>query len=647
MDLQPVLQIALYMVFIPALAGTTLLTLFRLQKSGRVKFLLNRSATIERVAIYLLHFTTILLIISQFMLVYLMVVVDTSFMIVISSSAEWMSIGYRIAASWANRWGSYHLWTLFTWLMLSFFLIKYYKQDEGKKHVLLFEIFAWSSLLILFLLMGQRPYRVAELGSVAFGINPSLISYWNLIHPPIAFASYTGYFISWVVSSYFWLTARDDEFSKKILGFDMIINRITYVLTSLVLGFGMLWTHEANWGGYWDWDSIQVLALVLWLISAYRSHIGFKGKNKPLYLFTGMIGFTIVFLAAWIITTNILGGLHAYANSPIGPLFIFLTVLTLLPLTYGRRMGWKVSSPVIMRDDTEKPSGLNLGYISFNFLIMSNLVVIFLQLFMIIIENEFDFSVVFPLVNGVGMAGMIVGLLADTVQNRRISNRSIIITIVVATIIFLITIPEFFEFEIFFIIRTILIFMSFLALISALVTIISSKIKGGVLNLPKNINHIAMLLIFIVVIANGAGPSEQTREEVILRVDDTYTSEKFELDIVFLGAISTDNDRGTIISVNFKLEFGGNTENISIQIIFQQGFPPFIQANWTTVSGNLELFMTLFQSQPLNYFGPTVESANLVIEFYYYQFSMWMGVILFMTVPFLRPIEKLISKNKI
>ena len=95
--------------------------------------------------------------------------------------------------------------------------------------------------------MGQRPYRAAEAGSILIGMNPSLLSIWNFMHPPLAFASYTGFFITWAVSSYFWMKAPDrkSEFNLDLMKLDRIITRITWVLTSLVLTLGMIWRKKA------------------------------------------------------------------------------------------------------------------------------------------------------------------------------------------------------------------------------------------------------------------------------------------------------------------------------------------------------------------------------------------------------------------
>lgn len=631
MSLQLFMQSFLYLIFIPAFVANLLILMPFLKKSitnnsRKSRYLLNSTTM-------LIDVTTLLLTFSQITLAYIMLILHSDFEIVMSTAAPWMSNSERIAASWTNRWGSYHLWTWFTWVSLSVFIHVFkLKSNESLSQTLLFHrINITGSVIILFLLMGQRPYRLAETLEY-LGSNPTLLSFWNLTHPPLAFASYTGFYISWVIGSTLWINQEENKFSETIIKIDRVVTKITWLFTSLVLVFGMLWSHEANWGGYWDWDAVQVLAVVLWLISAYKLHISSKGRNRPMYLLLSMFGFTIVFLAAWIITSNVLSGLHNYAGSPVAPLFLFLTLLTLLPIVYGYiKHRPSVRSPVNTHEDIMRPTGFNMGILSFNGLILGNLLIIFLQILMSILEYDIDYGLVFPYLNGIGFTTILIGITVSKKLNDQINMKVFSLVILVAVMLTIIYwVLPIASISVQNLIKGLLIFITYTTILTIFYDIFQNRFKKS----AKNFSHLAMAFVFLIVIANGAGPSISEREVIALNLEDTYTLAKngYIVEIIEIQErLSTDRGFETIVMLSLTLE--NSQEDISLSIIEQNGYPPYIQAEWFNIGFGVEIFFNLQPGDPLRYFGPNVIGVNLIIEYYYLTTSIWIGTLSFFAIP--------------
>ncbi|OLS20402.1 MAG: Cytochrome c-type biogenesis protein CcmF [Candidatus Heimdallarchaeota archaeon LC_2] len=600
----------------------------------------------------LIHITTLLLTISQIMLATIFVIVNTDFQIVTNSAATWMSVGELIAASWTDRWGSYHLWTWFTWISVSLIFLKFnpMKKDQDKitkNNAIFFELILWGAIIILFLLMGQRPYRGALPGSSPNGLSPALLSIWNFVHPPLAFASYTGFFLSWAIGSYFWIKSPNfqTKFSQELIKLDRLITRVTWVLTSLVLTLGVLWSHEANWGGYWSWDGVVIISIILWLVSGYRLHLHEIGRNQPLYLFLGIIGLPLVFFAAWVITSNILTGLHSYAGSPVAPLFLTLIFISLVPVLIGWYFNkWKPLSPVKVSNDIAKPIGFNIGVLSFNFLLLGNFSLILLQISNSIFELNRNFENSYPLVNGIGFFGITIGLLYDSLQHKHTSSKLILGILIISSIfsyIFWIQHLDL-DFTKLSILAEVIFTISFpLVIIFTIFLLISSEINKyrlkNIITPRRLISHIAMLLVFLTIIANGSGPAVETRvstDPYILEIGESITTPdglSVKLDAIE-GPIN--NSRGLIVFVYLSMSKEDQSYTRMIQEIDQDGTEfSYIQSTWITYPNGKEIFFNLQRGDPLRIRANTIIGIHLIVEEYFMTQFIWLGTILFAIIP--------------
>ncbi|MHA2402743.1 MAG: cytochrome c biogenesis protein CcsA [Candidatus Kariarchaeaceae archaeon] len=638
MVLQPILSILLYLTALVAVVSGMLFSkqLIKGDTAEDTRKLIRR----------LIYLITLLLSISQISLAVIMVNVRTDFEMVINSAASWMSTWELIGASWTSRWGSYHLWTWFTWLLTSFFFKKYHTQsaDQQKKDQFL-QIVLWGSIVVLLLLIGQRPYRSVEGSTIPIGLNPSLLSLWNYLHPPLAFASYAGFFISWAIASYIWHynVGMKSQFVEELLQIDRIITRVTWILTSLVLVFGMLWSHEATWGGYWSWDAVQVVAVLLWLISGYRLHLHEVGRNQALYLLLGILGFPMVFFAAWLITGNILEGLHNYANSPVAPLFLVLMIITLLPVISGWiKHKWNPLSPVRVSGDVAKPTGFNLGVMGFNFLLLGNFSIIALEIIDTIIDINREFSAVYPIINGIGFLAVILGLLVDSVQHKNITIlQLIILSLVSASFLYILQRDYPIDHDLGGTTKLLLIWIIICTIVTLLVESVNKFRIGKKIKGKRLTSHIAMLLILITIIANGSGAAEHTREQYFVQMNEVVETKIPNISIQLVVASNSSTDRGIITTVHLVLFDGSKAYHREINVINQIGYQQYIESTWVILSSGLEIFLTL--ERPFSLQQNQINGINLIIEQYYLTQPLLASIVLFFVL--LIPVNYIFRRN--
>ncbi|MFV2015957.1 MAG: cytochrome c biogenesis protein CcsA, partial [Candidatus Heimdallarchaeota archaeon] len=407
----------------------------------------------------------------------------------------------------------------------------------------------------------------------------------------------------------------------------------------------VIWGYEANWGGYWSWDSVIVISIILWLVSGYRLHLHEIGSNQALYLLLGIIGFPLVFFAAWLITSNILSGLHNYAGGSVAPLFLTLVFITLIPIAIGwYRHKWQPLSPVRVSNDVAKPNGFNIGVLSFNFLLLGNFVAILLQIGNSIFALNRNFESAYPLINGIGFFGIMVGLLVDSLQHKYTSPKSIaglLIISIITSYIFWIQHLDNDSTGLSYLIKIIfttsfvtgIIFTSFLLLSSE---VYKYKLKA-VITPRRLVSHIAMLLVFLTIIANGAGPAINTRESndpYILEIGDSIiTPDGLE---VKLDAIEgpINNSRGLIIIVYLSMIKGEKSYEREIQVIDQNGYDfSYVQSTWITYPNGKEMFFNLKRGDPLRIRDNVIIGIHLIVEEYLMTPAIWIGSLLFAIIP--------------
>lgn len=263
-----------------------------------------------------------------------------------------MTVGQRLVALWGGQAGSLLFWT---WLLSACVLLALRQRQKKKMRYLPWFILILALILIFFLLLllfFENPFRrffrmaTGQITTAVFppegavllrpvngqGLNPLLRHPAMALHPPLLYLGFVGFAIPYALAIAALVVGRVDE--------DWLVRTRRWVLfawlfLSCGLVAGMRWAHEVlGWGGYWGWDPVETAALLPWLVATPLLHTlavqerrgAFAGLNLALMLSIGLLTLFATFLTR----SGMFASVHAFAQSDVGPAFLFfLSVLTL------------------------------------------------------------------------------------------------------------------------------------------------------------------------------------------------------------------------------------------------------------------------------------------------------------------------------
>lgn len=273
--------------------------------------------------------------------------------VVTNTSADLESF-YRLTATWAGSSGS----LLFWYFLLTLFSAAVVYQTRTKLFNRLPVLFiVLGTLQLCFVLLNlffkdAQPFRAFESPMVAGrGLNPLLLHWAMIIHPPILYVGYVSFAIPFAISMAAVISGnlRADWLP--------LIRRWT-IFSWFFLGTGILlgskWAYEElGWGGYWAWDPVENASLMPWLLATAFLHSLIVEERRGLLRFWNVILITATYhmclLGTWITRSGILQGPHTFAESTIGtPLIIYIagSFFFYIRYVYFRRRALKPAEPM-------------------------------------------------------------------------------------------------------------------------------------------------------------------------------------------------------------------------------------------------------------------------------------------------------------
>lgn len=251
---------------------------------------------------------------------------------VVSNTSQDLESFYRITAVWAGSSGS----LLFWYFLLALFSAIVVYQTRTKLYNRLPVLFlVLGTLQLCFVLLNlffrdAQPFRTFEVEMVSGrGLNPLLLHWAMIIHPPILYVGYVSFAIPFAICMAAVISGnlRSDWLP--------LIRRWT-IFSWFFLGFGILlgskWAYEElGWGGYWAWDPVENASLMPWLLATAFLHSLLVQERRGLLRFWNVILITATYhmclLGTWITRSGILQGPHTFAESTIGtPLIVYISL---------------------------------------------------------------------------------------------------------------------------------------------------------------------------------------------------------------------------------------------------------------------------------------------------------------------------------
>lgn len=304
-----------------------------------------------------------LLTLAVLMLVYLLFTLDFSIAYVADVSSQAMSPFLRITALWGGQQGSVLFWA---WLMSGFaaavLLRKWQRDRELMPYVIAVTMLtttffigvvvfitnpfarlwhidgAQDLITAVFQPANSMPYIPGDGG----GLNPLLRHFGMVGHPPTTYLGFTGFIIpyAFAIAALFTGKARDDEWIRTTRRWTLV----AWIFLTIGLVLGGRWAYDVlGWGGFWGWDPVENAMLMPWLTGTAFLHSVMMAEKRGMLKVWSMVliilTYSLSLFGTFITRTGVIGSVHAFAKSALGPaffLFIGLTFLGSISLLFSR-----------------------------------------------------------------------------------------------------------------------------------------------------------------------------------------------------------------------------------------------------------------------------------------------------------------------
>ncbi|MCZ2128341.1 MAG: heme lyase CcmF/NrfE family subunit [Anaerolineales bacterium] len=164
------------------------------------------------------------------------------------------------------------------------------------------------------------------------GLNPLLRHPGMVIHPPMLYLGFVSFVIPYAFAMAALITGRaDDRWIRLTRRWALW----AWLFLSLGLVFGGRWAYDVlGWGGYWGWDPVEIAAFMPWLTGTAFLHSVMiqekRGLLKHWNMLLIILTYELVIFGTFLTRSGVLSSVHAFANSPIGPMFMGFVSLSLI-----------------------------------------------------------------------------------------------------------------------------------------------------------------------------------------------------------------------------------------------------------------------------------------------------------------------------
>jgi cytochrome c biogenesis factor len=261
----------------------------------------------------------ITLLIAFFYFVFSILVADYNFFFVSEYVSNDMDFFLRLSTVWSSQPGSYLFWAFL--IAISYFTFRMLFREDAHETIIwrIFVIAALQVALLMFLALISDPFRInTDVPENGLGLNPLLMNFWNVIHPPVIFISYALCLLPMAIAIARISLLKDgkvpDFESKKKLDrfFDFMVS-LAWLGLSLGIILGSYWAYiTLGYGGFWAWDPVETGSLIPWLFLTiyYHGKPFFKRDYLPNYLVSMSYVFTL--FATYLTRSGVVSSVHAF-----------------------------------------------------------------------------------------------------------------------------------------------------------------------------------------------------------------------------------------------------------------------------------------------------------------------------------------------
>ncbi len=259
---------------------------------------------------------------------------DFSVASVASNSHSLKPLLYKISGVWGNHEGSMLLWSL----MLALFGGMVALFGGNLPATLRARVLGVQGLVgvafLTFIAFTSSPFdRIDPAPLEGAGLNPLLQDPGLAFHPPMLYAGYVGFSVTFAFAVAGLLEGRiDAAWARWVRPWALA----AWIALTLGIALGSWWAYyELGWGGFWFWDPVENASLLPWLAGAALLHSAIvverREAMKAWTVFLALLAFALSLLGTFLVRSGVLTSVHAFANDPERGVFI----LAILTVTVG------------------------------------------------------------------------------------------------------------------------------------------------------------------------------------------------------------------------------------------------------------------------------------------------------------------------
>ncbi len=518
---------------------------------------------------------------------------------------------YKISGTWGNHEGSLLLWLLVLTLFVFIFLLK---SDRQPKNYRIFTLLFQQIIIIgffVFLIKTSSPFNfIFPVPEEGLGLNPILQDPALAIHPPILYLGYVGSSIIFssalaaMVSSYV-----SKEWAKHIKQWVLV----SWIFLTLGILLGSVWAYyELGWGGFWFWDPVENVSLMPWFALTTLLHCILVLEKKGILTSWAMVlsiaTFALSMSGTFLVRSGILNSVHTFANDPERGLFILIFLFSLIFLS--------IFIFFFFHKDKEKTEN-NFFWLSKETSILVNnwfmmyflSVVLIGTIYPIFLEvlTSNKISVGPPFYNKLILPFLIPFLFAMAIGPKlkwiKSDFQDKLNMLLLLIISFLISALIIKEFDISFLVNTILVSSAFFLFFVTLREFFIKKLK----NLSQNVAHFGFSLLILSILLNNIFSTEVITN---LKIGETFKSDKFSINFAnivqengknfksIIGKFKVEHEDGSIDALRPELRIYNQPNIVTSEADIKTNFftDKFITMNYVQ---NQEYFNIRYQVKPL------------------------------------------------
>jgi len=289
--------------------------------------------------------TCALVALATFLLVYAFQINDFTIRYVAQYSDRSMSWPYLLASLWGGQDGSLLVWTFALSVCIAVCTASLTGRLLQLQPIILATLMSVVAFFTVVMLFAANPFATALTGTPldGRGLNPLLLNYWMLIHPPMLYVGMVAWAIPFAFVIAALITGRlSDEWLLAVRRWAV------FAWLTLATGnvLGMIWSYEElGWGGYWAWDPVENASFLPMLAGTAYLHSAVQQEHRGMFkrwnVFLLCLAFFLTIFGTFLTRSGLISSVHAFARSGMGIYFVvfmlFIAALSIGLLLWRRR----------------------------------------------------------------------------------------------------------------------------------------------------------------------------------------------------------------------------------------------------------------------------------------------------------------------